>query len=180
MSDRRLIAVVALALITIATAWAIIASRQAPKRQASLPFGVLGTPSESMMLCTPARGGVAFDGTNPLRNDGPDALTIDSVALVRPQGLEVRGSYLAPIYNTTLLGNVPPTDNNRAWRERTPAVGAIIPPLTDRNLVLELRIVGDQPSGTADEIEVLYHDGSGHHFRFLNHTKIRIGDTTPC
>ena len=114
-----------------------------------------------------------------MQNASGEDLTIDSVSLVGSNNLRIQSASITPIFNHTLIGTVPPTPEDPAWRERIPARGAVIPAKQDRDLVLVLSI-SDSRNGEADDLEVLYHGSGGRAYVFRANTALRIVASSSC
>jgi hypothetical protein len=84
-------------------------------------------------------------GIYDLHNSGTIAATVQRVTLPSPRGLAItKGLWLTPVYHKTVIGAVawPPT--GRAWARREPAIGAVIKPGQDLNLVFGLERTTDR------------------------------------
>ena len=108
------------------------------------PLGQGGTDAEQCMdypVGQPVAAGI-YD----LTNTGDSPVTIQSVTLPDAHGLAVTKTWLVPIYHDPKTGNwldvgagapFPPTTSPQ-WVQRRPAIGGVIRPRQDLNLVFGL------------------------------------------
>jgi hypothetical protein len=116
--------------------------------------GPLGNGGDPGQQCMPsARSQPTTVGLYDLKNSGSSPVKVQSIRLGSPRGLTMTRAWLTPIYNnggTEVLVGVgwpwPPSLSRGAgsgpvrwaWARRKPAVGAIIKPHQDLNLVFGL------------------------------------------
>jgi hypothetical protein len=108
------------------------------------PLGTGGTPGQT---CMPWRQGQPVTvGLYDLDNSDTSPVTVKSITLPSAHGLTMTKAWLVPIYHDPKNGNYvvlgvgaayPPTTAPE-WRHREPAVGAVIHPHQDLNIVFGL------------------------------------------
>lgn len=113
----------------------------------------------------------------PLPNLGPEAVRIDHVRLLDSDGMTLAGAHVVP-GRFVVGGPYPPELSNDpwgylrpAWRRQVAAVGAVVPPGDDYDLV-----VGLQPSHSRSSIggvEIAYTEG-GRSYRLASRMGVRI------
>jgi hypothetical protein len=110
--------------------------------------GPLGSGGTQGQQCFPGRPGEPVTlGLYTLQNSGASTATITSVSLpTGASGLKMTRAWVVPIYHDPKTGNLeligvgwpyPPT-SQPTWPQRRPAVGAVIKPGQDLNLVFGL------------------------------------------
>lgn len=118
-------------------------------------------------------------------NGGPRAVTITHVRLLNSHGLTLEGAHVVQ-GRFPVAGPYPPKmDDSRhhdddvlAWRQQVDAVGAVVPPGNDLDLVVGLRPVSPGPS-TIDGVEIMYIEG-GRTYRVESRMKVRICIGSTC
>jgi hypothetical protein len=132
--------------------------------------GPLGQPSDSGSICVPVdKDGVVTDGFMALRNRGSKPVTLHSVKLVNPHGLQLQGSYVAPIRNHNLIGLRP-----GVWSgTRLPLADAIVPAHSDLNLLTQLRLDNKDVAGATGGLEVRYTAGSKD-YRWVSRFRVQL------
>jgi hypothetical protein len=109
--------------------------------------GSLGTYTPDAHQCSPMRGATSLiEGSNDLQNAGTDPVVITKVELVHAEGFTLSSARLGPIGHQgkhgTLIMGVQPGGAEPAFQwmvdESVPALGAVIRPGQDVNLLLFL------------------------------------------
>lgn len=124
------------------------------------PLGLGGTGS----ACVPYREGapVTF-GLFDLHNSGSSPVTVQSLRLPAANGLRMTSAWLVPFYfdkkdgntDTIGVGWAYPPATRPEWPQRRPAIGAVIKPGQDLNLVFGL-IRTTPRNGTSDGPAIVY------------------------
>ena len=131
--------------------------------------GPLRTGTESVSVCLPvAPDGALTFGVDILRLTGDASATIEEVALVMADGIEVLGADVMPLSGTNYIGSMedyPPSAGQLSkqgltqdWAARRPAKGARLS-ASDGTSNIVLGVRATQPTGTAEATRVIYRSG---------------------
>ena len=167
-----------LGAVVLASAVAVAVAVAGSNTTAPDPSGPLGNGDGKSTQCVPISGNKALMGHQALRNTGNSRVRIDDVRLLGARGFRLRAAYVVPI-QTMLIGTLPsePAPGSpayEAWKGRVKAVGATVAAREFTNLVLVAELTGPPGRHVADNVQVLYHEGSGKRYRHLSNLALVV------
>jgi hypothetical protein len=108
--------------------------------------GPLQWGGDEVTVCMPVTKGNQTVAGDVIAAPDDSSVEITSVDLAESEGTKIVGSYILPIIDMTTIGvsKYPPV-SSVAWGERQDAVGFVLQPGVDMNLVVVLERTGSDP-----------------------------------